>query len=121
MESASCRGCRGGGAARRGGPVRRWRGGTAEARREVVALVVSDCKRRGKQGGKGQWSTAVPNQVKGEAGEARTTRSPAARRGGAPVDPEHWDVLGRSGWCWEAQWSEERSLMLLEKLGRGFI
>ena len=54
MDSVSCRGCRGGGAARRGGPVRRRRGGTAEARREVVAAAVSDCKRRGKQGGTDQ-------------------------------------------------------------------
>ena len=100
---ASSGGCRGGGAARRGGQVRRRRGGTAEARREVVVPVVSDCNRKGKRRGKGQWSTAVLDRAKRRAGEARTARSPAARRGGAPVDPEYWDYLGRNWWCWGAQ------------------
>ena len=59
--------------------------------------------------------------MEGRAREARTMRSPAARRGGAPVDPEHWDVLGRSGWCLEAQWSGVRLVVLLERLGRGYL
>ena len=82
-------------------------------------MVVSHFNRRGKQRGNGQWSTAVLDRAKGRAREARTARSPAARRGGAPVDPEHWDVLGRSGGCWGSQWSGVRSLVVLERLGRG--
>ena len=94
MGPASSGGCSGGGAARRGGRVHRRRGGTAEELREVVALADSNCHREGKVRGKSQWCTAVLDRAKGGAEEARTARSPAARRGGAPVDPEHRSSSG---------------------------
>ena len=91
---ASSGGCGGGVAARRGALVRRRRGATAEARRRSVVGVVFDCKQKGKERGNGQGCAAVPKQAEGGAGEACTSRSPAARRGGAPVDPEHWGAPG---------------------------
>ena len=65
-----------------------------ELLRVVVVPAVSGCKTRGKERGKDQGGAAVPKQVEGEVGEACTSRSPAARRGGAPVDPEHWGAPG---------------------------
>ena len=48
-------------------------------------------------------------------------RSPAARRGGAPVDPEHWSLLGKNWWCWEIEGGVVKLLMLLERLGGSYL
>ena len=118
--ASSC-GCSGGSAARRGALVRRRRGATAEARRRSVAAAVSDCEQRGEERGKSQWRAAVQKRAEGGAGEACTSRSPAARRGGAPVDPERWGFLGRNKWCWSVAGGEGRLLVQSGGLGGAYI